>query len=75
MIKYFCDFCKKEMEMVGPKLDTEIGATITKRIDPNSSNYRTEKVEHVCKDCNAKLIQSLNVLGLEVQEDGTKTQV
>lgn len=66
MIKYFCDFCKKEMEMVGPKLDTEIGVTVTKMITPNSSSFRAEKIEHICKDCNAKLIQSLNALGLEV---------
>lgn len=64
MIKYFCDFCKKEITMTMIKPETEIGVTINKQL--NVGNRTTQKVEHICTDCNAQLIGNLTTMGLEV---------
>ena len=64
MIKYFCDFCKKEITTTMAKPETEVGVTMTKQL--SASNRTTQKVEHICTDCNALLIGNLNTMGLEV---------
>ncbi len=70
MIKYFCDFCKKEMQMNFVKPDVEVNVTITRLVTQN--NRTTQKAEHICPECNDKLIASLSGLGLEVS-NGTTT--
>ena len=69
MIKYFCDFCKKEMEMSFKKPDTEIEITISKMVSTN--NRTTQKAEHICSECNDKIISNLAGLGLEVDNGAT----
>lgn len=64
MIKYYCDFCKKEMNLNFAKPDTEIGVTVTKSIAQN--NRSTTKIEHICEACNTILIDTLTEIGLEV---------
>ena len=68
MIKYFCDFCKKEIPMVGAKPDVEIGITITRAI--SGSNRTSQKLEHVCVECNEALIETMNIMGFEVDNNG-----
>ena len=64
MIKYFCDFCKEEIPMMGPKPDTEINVTVIKSLSPN--NRTSQKVEHVCDACNQSLITKISEMGYEV---------
>jgi hypothetical protein len=52
------------MELNISRPDTEIGVTVTRSITQN--NRKTEKLEHICEECNKKLINSLNTLGLGV---------
>ncbi len=73
MIKYFCDFCHLEMQINKPKPEIEVGITTTRKIAEN--NYKTEKIEHICQDCNIKLVNSLDEMTLEVVRNGTETQV
>lgn len=68
MIKYFCDFCKKEIPMVGVKPEVEIGITITRAI--SGSNRTSQKIEHVCSECNQALIDSIKTMGYEVDNNG-----
>ena len=68
MIKYFCDFCKKEIPMVGVKPDVEVGITITRAI--SGANRTSQKLEHICVECNRILIDNMNTMGYEVDNNG-----
>lgn len=70
MIKYFCDFCKEEMEISIAKPDVEVSITLTKVI--NTSNRTTQRAEHICLKCNELLITNLTGLGLGVDVNGTE---
>jgi len=64
MIKYFCDFCKKEITTT-EKPDIEVGITISSANSTGSSRS-TLKVDHICNECNELLITDLENRGLEV---------
>lgn len=68
MIKYFCDFCKKEIPMVGVKPDVEINITVTKTIA--GSNRTSQKIEHVCSECNESIKSTIISMGYEVDNNG-----
>ena len=68
MIKYFCDFCKKEIPMVGAKPDVEINITVTKAIA--GANRTSQKLDHVCAECNEALIETMKTMGYEVDNNG-----
>lgn len=70
MIKYFCDFCKKEMSMNIAKPTVEISVSVITQV--NAGNKATQKAEHICVECNELLKSKLSDMGLEVS-NGTTT--
>ena len=64
MIKYFCDFCKKEITTTA-KPDKEVGITIS-ALNTTGNSRSTVKVDHICLECNELLIEDLKTRGLEV---------
>ncbi len=64
MIKYFCDFCKKEIPVI-VKPEKEVGITIS-ALNATGNSRSTLKVDHICTECNELLISDLKTRGLEV---------